>query len=163
MLLFKKFIPNVKQIVSNCGVYGLYVIPQNAIHNIGDDIMHNSTRFIFFTICLLKIILYNNVLAQWVQTNGPYGGFIASFAISGTNLFVGAGGGVFLSTDNGTSWTEANSGLTNTDVWSLVVLDSNLFVGTNGGVFLSTDNGKNWNDINSGLMNTLIRNLVLLH
>ncbi len=44
--------------------------------------------------------------AQWVQTNGPYGGMINSFAVSGTNLFAGTGGGgVFLSTNNGTSWT----------------------------------------------------------
>jgi hypothetical protein len=25
--------------------------------------------------------------AQWVQTNGPYGGMINSLAVSGTNLF----------------------------------------------------------------------------
>jgi hypothetical protein len=27
--------------------------------------------------------------AQWIQTNGPYGGFIISFAVSGSNLFAG--------------------------------------------------------------------------
>jgi hypothetical protein len=32
-------------------------------------------------------------LAQWVQTNGPYGGFVYSFAVSGTNLFAGTDGG----------------------------------------------------------------------
>lgn len=43
-------------------------------------------------------------IAQWMQTNGPYGGIVISFAVSGTNLFVGtADGGVFLSTNNGTS------------------------------------------------------------
>jgi hypothetical protein len=31
--------------------------------------------------------------AQWVQTNGPYGGMINSLAVSGTNLFAGTGGG----------------------------------------------------------------------
>jgi hypothetical protein len=25
--------------------------------------------------------------AQWVQTNGPYGGSVITFAVSGTNLF----------------------------------------------------------------------------
>ena len=40
-----------------------------------------------------------------------------SLAVSGTNLFAGTdGGGVFLSTNNGTSWTAVNTGLTNTDV-----------------------------------------------
>jgi len=31
--------------------------------------------------------------AQWVQTNGPYGGMINSLAVSGTNLFAATGGG----------------------------------------------------------------------
>ena len=34
--------------------------------------------------------------AQWVQTNGPFGGYVSSFAVSGTNLFAGTNGGVFL-------------------------------------------------------------------
>ncbi|MGH7452562.1 MAG: regulator, partial [bacterium] len=52
--------------------------------------------------------------AQWIQTNGPYGGYIQCFAVSGSNLFAGTnGGGVFLSTNNGTSWTAVNTGLTN--------------------------------------------------
>ena len=45
------------------------------------------------------------------------------------NLFAGTNGGVFLSTNNGTSWTEANNGLTNTPV-ALVISGSNLFAGT---------------------------------
>ena len=39
-------------------------------------------------------------------------------------------GGVFLSTNNGTSWTAVNSGLTNTDVHALAVSGTNLFAGT---------------------------------
>ena len=43
---------------------------------------------------------------QWVQTNGPYGGTIDCFAVSGTNLYAGTYyGGVLLPTDNGTTWT----------------------------------------------------------
>ena len=54
----------------------------------------------------------------------PYGGHIKSFAVSGTNIFAGTvGGGVFLSTDNGTSWTQVNNGLTNTDMSSLAVAE----------------------------------------
>jgi len=40
----------------------------------------------------------------------------------GTNLFAGTdGGGVFLSDNDGASWTEVNNGLTNTVVYSLAV------------------------------------------
>ncbi len=66
------------------------------------------------------------------------------------------GGGVFLSTNNGTSWTVVNSGLTNTYVRALTVSGTNLFAGTNGGVFLSTNNGTSWTAVNSGLPNTYV-------
>jgi hypothetical protein len=57
----------------------------------------------------------------------------------GTNLFAGTyRGGVFLSTNNGTSWTAVNTGLTNYHVQSLAVSPdetggTNLFAGTYGG------------------------------
>jgi hypothetical protein len=61
---------------------------------------------------------------------------VLAVAVSGTNLFVGTGGGVFLSTNNGTNWTAASTGLTITWVVSLAVSGTNLFAGTySGGVF----------------------------
>ena len=70
-------------------------------------------------------------------------------------------GGVFLSTNNGTSWTAVNTGLTNTYVYALAVSGTNLFAGTyGGGVFLSTNNGTSWTAVNTGLTNTVC--LVLL-
>jgi len=100
--------------------------------------------------------------AQWVQTNGPYGGMIISFAVSGTNLFAGTwGGGVFLSTNNGTNWTSVNDGLTNTNVSAIAVSGTNLFAGTGGGVFLSTNNGTSWTEVNNGLTSTSIQALAV--
>ena len=66
-----------------------------------------------------------------MQTNGPGGGIVFAFAVRDTNLFAGTyGGGVFMSANNGTSWTEVNYGLGNTQVSSLTVSDTNLFAGT---------------------------------
>jgi hypothetical protein len=81
---------------------------------------------------------------------------VHALAVSGTNLFTGTyGGGVYLSTNNGTSWTQVNSGLTNTDVFALTLSGTNLFAGTlGGGVYLSTDNGTSWTQVNSGITNT---------
>ena len=94
----------------------------------------------------------NPLHAQWIQTNGPYGGYVLTFAVSGTNLFAGTNGCVFISTNSGTSWTVASSGLTNTDVRALAVSGTNLFAGTwGGGVFLSTNSGTSWTAANSGL------------
>ncbi len=126
----------------------------------------NNLRSVL-VLCLLSLLLGGSVNAQWVQTNGPYGGEIGCFAVSpngagGTNLFAGTHvGGVFLSTNNGTSWTEVNNGLTNTSVFALEVSpasdgtdSTNLFAGTNGGgVFLSTNNGTSWTEVNNGLTN----------
>lgn len=52
--------------------------------------------------------------AQWLQTSGPYLWSINHLASDGTNIFAGTSGGVFLSTNNGSSWTAMNYGLTST-------------------------------------------------
>ena len=90
--------------------------------------------------------------AQWVQTSGPGGGNISAIAVQGSNLFAGTQGqGVFLSTNNGSSWTAVNSGLTSLSVSALVANGTNLFAGTSGGAFLSTNGGTTWTAVNSGL------------
>ena len=90
-----------------------------------------------FIIIILAIVFFTNEgSAQWVQTNGPYGGSVSCFAVSGTNLFSGThGSGVFLSTNNGTSWKGVNTGLTSAYVWSLAVNGTNLFAGTEATAF----------------------------
>jgi photosystem II stability/assembly factor-like uncharacterized protein len=100
-------------------------------------------------ILLQFLFLYNDVLqAQWVQTNGA-GGYVKCFAINGINIFAGIeGGGVYLSTNNGTNWTQVNNGLTYGNVISLAISDTDIFAGTNDGVFLSTNNGTDWTHIN---------------
>ena len=100
--------------------------------------MKNVYRFLLLFSLILASV--NPLCAQWV-TNGPYGGYVNSLAVSGTNLYAGASGGVFLSTDNGTSWTTVKTGLSNTYVNALAVSGTSLYAGTEGGVFISTDNG----------------------
>ena len=99
-------------------------------------------------VCLL--LFENRAYAQWVQTNGPYGGRVNSIVVIGDNIFAGtSGGGVFRSTDNGTSWTAVNSGLPITSDYPFIVSDftasgDNIFAATEKGVFRSTDNGTSW-------------------
>ena len=110
------------------------------------------------------LLLTKEIYPQWVQTNGPYSGRIYCFTVSpneagGNNLFAGTNDGIFLSTNNGTSW--ACIGLINTVVSSLATYDSKLFAGTNYGVFLSTDYGENWTEANNGLSKTYVYSLVV--
>ena len=91
-------------------------------------------------------IILSSADAQWVQTSGPTGsgGNVNCLAASGTNLFAGTFGGVFLSTNSGAIWTAANTGLTDTVVHALLVSGTDLWAGTNVGVFRSTNNGTSW-------------------
>jgi hypothetical protein len=106
-----------------------------------------------WTLILPCFLLFENqAYSQWVQTKGPYGREVTSLAVNGGTIFSGTNDdGVFLSTNNGTSWKAVDSGLTNTHVYSLAVNGSrNVFAGTDGGgVFLSTNNGTSW--VSSGL------------
>lgn len=89
--------------------------------------------------------------AQWIQTNGPFGGQnVKCMGASGNNVYAGTDHGMFITNDNGNTWTPINNGLKNTYVRSLVVTDSNIYVGTYGGIFFSNDNGGLWTAINNG-------------
>src|SRR5713101_3271403 len=120
-------------------------------------------------VCLLSLPRGWIANAQWVQTKSPpFAGVINCFGVSGRNLFAGtSGGGVALSTNNGTSWTSVNAGLTSAVVFAFAMspTDSsgsgNLFAGISGGVFLSTNNGTSWIAVNTGLTNTYVWALAL--
>ena len=106
----------------------------------------------FLFVLTLLVLSSLGAEAQWTQTSSIGGGPIQCFLVNGNNLFVGTmNGGVFLTTNNGASWSALNNGLTNKWVTSLVYIGNNLFAGTNGGVFLSTNNGASWTGVNNGL------------
>jgi len=104
-------------------------------------------------------VLINNSEAQWIQTNGIYGGIVYSLAISGNNFFAGTdGNGIYLSTDNGSNWTQF--ALNNRTVYSLVVNGNYIFAGTDQyGVYLSTNNGSSW--IQTALNNLSVRSIAI--
>ncbi|HAW08133.1 MAG TPA: hypothetical protein DCW42_03040 [Bacteroidetes bacterium] len=100
-------------------------------------------------IIIIYILIAQMVYSQWEPCSNGLGDLtVTSFAIKGNNIFAGEDGyGVYLSTNNGDSWTEKNNGLkTYTDwrVFSLLIIDTNIYAGTYTGVYLSTDNGENW-------------------
>ena len=107
-----------------------------------------------YILITIGIVIYSTFLkAQWIQTNGLEGGDVSSFVVSGINLFAGTiNSGVFISTNNGDTWSKVNAGLTNLYISSLAVSGPNLFAGTfEGGIFRSTNNGEFWVAVNTGL------------
>ena len=102
---------------------------------------------IFLLVLTLALLMLScAVQAQWVDVSPVSGGNYYATAVSGSNLFAAPKGrGVYLSTDNGTTWTQVNSGLTDTSVSAFLVSGTNIFAGVSSGkVFLSTNNGTNW-------------------
>src|SRR6185436_8514863 len=102
--------------------------------------------FIFFLLTLSSL----NAIAQWTQTGGPPGMSVNTFYQKGGNLFAGTSAkGVFKSTDHGITWTAANNGIENSDVFSLISDATYLYAGTNDGPYRSADNGATWTAANS--------------
>ena len=115
-----------------------------------------------FSILILAVFCsVDSSVAQWVQTSGPKV-TVQSFAVISKNLFAGTSRGVYLTTNNGTSWTQVNTGLADTSVGALAAIGTNLFASTASGVFLTTNNGTSWKQMNNGLTDTTINKLAVV-
>jgi ligand-binding sensor domain-containing protein len=70
---------------------------------------------------------------------------ITSIAASGNNLYAATyGDGIFISTNNGESWSAINNGLTTPYIHSLAVSGEDLFASITEGIFISNNNGQSW-------------------
>jgi hypothetical protein len=113
---------------------------------------HGLWRKCYFFLLFLTTYVH----AQWTQLNGPLV-TINSFAVSGQFIYEGTlGDGIYLSSDNGSTWFNSNSGLTNKTIWCMSSLQSAsknyVFAGTIGsGVFVSTNNGASWSTYNNSI------------
>ena len=92
--------------------------------------MTATGRFIF-TAILLSVI-GSPAFAQWMPIGGLDGSNVATFTVSGTNLYAGmAEGRVYRSTDNGSTWVDVgHEGLQPSAVYAIAVTDEYLFAGT---------------------------------
>jgi hypothetical protein len=91
---------------------------------------------------------------------------VMRLAAQGPNLFAGTTGeGIFLSSNNGTSWKSVNKGLTNLSIYGLAVIGTDVFAGvfsgdSTGGIFRSSDNGTSWHAVNTGMTNFMVDVLI---
>lgn len=101
----------------------------------------------------------NSSLAAWKYINytGLSTGTINALSSIGKKVLAGTPSGIFRSPDQGNTWGTFNSGLSNTNVLSLINSGQYLFAGTNGGgVFMSSDSALTWTQVNTGLTNMTI-------
>ncbi len=101
------------------------------------------------------VSISTNYGTSWSQT-ALNDNIVYSLLVSGPNLFAGVYGGVYLSTNNGSSWTAVNNGISNYYITNLAISGTNLFAGGYQPglvceIFLSTNSGTNWTSVSSGL------------
>jgi hypothetical protein len=116
------------------------------------------------------VMVFSYASSQWVRTNGPEGGELTDRiavipdATGRTDLLASTQSGIFVSMDNGASWSPANVGLPKNQSGNYyhascfafsddAVNGRNIFVGfgEGGGLFRSTNNGVCWSAAGSGL------------
>ena len=109
---------------------------------------HAMRKSLTTLLLILSVSGADTLQGQWVQTSLPSFN-VSSLAVSGTNIFAGTNSGVFLSTDNGTTWALVDSGFnTYFSVSALAARGTNVVAGTsNYGIFFSTNSGASWKEV----------------
>ncbi len=96
-----------------------------------------------------------NAYAQWVQTNGPYGGDITALAKSASTIFAATfENGIFTSTDDGSTWESMKSSLNIGAILpnAFFISGSNILAGIYvRGLYISTDGGIDWKADTNGI------------
>lgn len=87
---------------------------------------------------------------EWVQTNWQESNSFFDLYCSKNKVFARTwdcfnGGRMFLTTGEGTDWTQIASADSSIDILSILMLDSKILAGTWNGFFQSTDDGTTWN------------------
>jgi len=111
---------------------------------------HFLFLFFFFAISFQ----FNQLAAQWQQTTAPKDpSGVYALSCHANYLYAGISShGVYISTDQGMSWTAKNEGLFNYSIRDFAFIDNNIFVATRGaGVFRSVESEISWTSASSGL------------
>ncbi len=93
---------------------------------------------------------------NWLPVNqGLDGSIIDALGVNqkGDIFAASRGSGIFLSTDNGATWTKTS--IPNVEVRTFAINHRGyVFAGTSDGIFISIDDGNTWSRSNEGLTNT---------
>ena len=116
------------------------------------NILINKTHFIMKKLLLLiiAIIAMNVANAQWQQTSFT-NSLASGLAADGNNVIVGTwGSGMYLSLDNGNTWTTVNSGiLGNALLIDVLYMNGNkIYSGNMKGLYFSSNYGNSWTLLN---------------
>ena len=110
------------------------------------------------------VYVSDNGGAEWSRYGNIPGGWevwaVVRDPVDSSRVYAGSfGGGVFVTTDDGTTWIPHNTGLVGSGIVQLVVdpLTSALFaVTSSGGVFKTTDGASNWVQVGDGSVRDVV-------
>ena len=104
----------------------------------------------FFGSIVAILLLGMNASAQWVRTNGPFGEVgVNALAVIDTNLLTGTGDGISFSSDDGSNWNWARSGVS---IDAFVASIKGVFASSSdNAIFFSTNDGEDWTQ--TGVLN----------
>jgi ligand-binding sensor domain-containing protein len=95
--------------------------------------------------------------AQWTQSTFPITNHVTDLKFYGNILYVATYGAGIFQTQNFTTWTPLNNGISTLNINEIItaIEGSNitLYAATDAGVFRSTMLGMNWTAVNNGLTN----------
>ena len=105
-------------------------------------------KLTYFLPLIIVLLFYKNIKAQWTNTGGPPSRAIQCFSVNDSMIIAGTDGGLVRSTNNGANWANIGSGISYSNIRSLLSIKSypfNLLAGTNNGAtFKSSNLGDNF-------------------
>ena len=87
--------------------------------------------------------------SQWLQTGGPYGATIYSLTTTGTTVIAATLSGIYRTTNDGVSWSQATGIPANVYVVKVLQANGGVYAATSSGPFLSTNSGVTWTALDS--------------
>ncbi|NOX64233.1 MAG: T9SS type A sorting domain-containing protein [Chlorobi bacterium] len=118
----------------------------------------NDKSYTLYLLILVGVFMFSQVNAQWVKTDYPPQGSVESIAVCGNIVVVGSQiGGIYVSTDNGSTWNESSNGLPSSGLEvPRIICDGTKFYAAIKyfGAYVSTDNGTSWSGGGNGLPNS---------
>ncbi len=96
-----------------------------------------------------------NAIAQWTQSNFPVTHTVTDLVFFGNSLFVATGDAGIFQTQDFSTWTASNSGLTTLNIREIITAIEGssivLYAATDAGIFRTTFAGLSMDSGNSGL------------
>jgi photosystem II stability/assembly factor-like uncharacterized protein len=116
-----------------------------------------SILYILISICV-SIGTTELANAQW-QKLGLDSMDINCITSQGGNIIAGTTDGIYLSSDNGSSWIKSNNGLSDMFVTTFLTQGTSVLAGTINKIYQSTDNGSSWMHSDNGIVDTIATGL----